>query len=54
MHGNADLALLDLEPPQIIRNRRVERPPEECGETADIADVVALGRHREMAHGNVV
>ena len=51
-HGNAGLALLDLEAAQVLRRGRLGRAPQEGGEAPDIADVVALGLAREPAHGS--
>ena len=53
-HRNAGLALLDLEPAQVVRGRRIGRSSEERGEPSDVADVVALRLPREPAHGHVV
>ena len=53
-HGNAGLALLDLEAAQILRHGRVRRAPQKRGEAPDVADVVALGLEREPAHIHVV
>jgi hypothetical protein len=53
-HGNAGLALLDLEAAQILRRGRVGRAPHKRGEAPHVADVVALGLAREPAHVHVV
>ena len=53
-HGNASLALLDLEAAQILRRGRVGRAPQKRGEAPHVADVVALGLGREPAHVHVV
>ena len=53
-HRNAGLALGDLEPADVLGRRRVGRSPQEGREAPDVADVVALRRHREVAHVHVV
>jgi hypothetical protein len=53
-HGNASLALLDLEAVQILRRGRVGCAPQKRGEAPDVADVVALRLGREPAHIHVV
>src|SRR5204863_518338 len=51
---HAGLALLDLEAAQVLRGGRVGPAPEEGGEAADVADVVALGLVREPAQAHVI
>jgi len=53
-HGNAGLALLDLEAAQILRRGRIGRAPHKRGEAPHVADVVPLGLGREPAHVHVV
>ena len=53
-HRHAGLALLDLEPAQILRRRGIGRAPEEGREAPDIADVVALRLAAEMPHVHIV
>ena len=53
-HRNAGIALLDLEPAQIIRRRRIGRAAQEGREAPDIANVVALRLSREPAHVHIV
>src|SRR4051794_39172344 len=51
---DAGLALLDLEPAQVIRARRIGATSQERRKPPDVADVVALRLSREPAHGHVV
>ena len=53
-HGNASLALIDLEAAQILRRGRVGRAPQKRGEAPHVADVVALRLTREAAHVHLV
>jgi hypothetical protein len=53
-HGNAGVALLDLEAAQILRRGCVGRAPDKRGEAPHVAYVVALGLALEPAHIRVV
>jgi len=53
-HRHAGLALLDLEPAQVLCRRRVGRAPEEGGEAPDVTHIVALRLAAEAPHVHVV
>ena len=53
-HRHAEVTLLDLEAPHLLRRGRIGRAPEERRKPADVADLVALRLAVEAAYHHLV